>query len=72
MIMAKPKTKLPLGISLGKHEQKLFLKSKFPFLKSDFRALDKKEIKSEKVFKELFGDIDFVDGWLQAVYFYQN
>lgn len=70
--MAKEKINLPLGTSLGKHEQRLFLKSKFHFLSNEYRLIEKKEINSEKVFKELFGDIDFVDGWLQALYFYQN
>lgn len=70
--MAKAKINLPLGVSLGKHEQKMFLKSKFPFLANEYRVLSKDELNSEETFKELFGDSEFVDGWLQALYFYQN
>lgn len=70
--MAKKKIKLPLGTSLLKHEQKQFLKSKFPFLSNQYRPLDKKELNSKETFKELFGDVPYVDGWLLAVYFYQN
>jgi len=70
--MAKQKIKLPLGTSLLKHEQKKYLKNKFPFLKQEFRKLEAKELKSKEVFKELFGEVSFVDGWLKAIYFYQN
>lgn len=44
----------------------------FPFLKKEFRKLKEKEVKSEKVFKELFPDepIDLVK--LKAVYKFQQ
>lgn len=69
--MAK-KIKLPLGVSLQSHDQKQYLKSKFPFLKNTYRPLEKKEINSKEVFKEFFGDIEYVDGYLKAIYYYQN
>ena len=70
--MAKQKLKNPCGTSLLKHKKKKYLKNKFPFLKQEFRKLEAKELKSKEVFKELFGEVPFVDGWLKAIYFYQN
>lgn len=44
----------------------------FPFLKKEFRRLDKKEIKNEETFVELFGKekVDFSK--LRAVYEFQK
>lgn len=44
----------------------------FPFLKKEFRQIEKKELKSEKTFKELFPDevVDFSK--LKAIFEYQK
>lgn len=45
----------------------------FPFLKKEFRTLDKKEIISEKTFKELFPEEKHFDSYkLRAIYEFQN
>jgi len=44
----------------------------FPFLNKEFRKLDKKELKSEKTFKELFPDESVNLSKLTAIYKYQN
>lgn len=55
------KTKINLGMSLERQQRKQHFVNLFPFLRKEFRILKESEIKSEKVFKELFGDeqIDF-------------
>lgn len=58
---------------LGKEQRRLNLKMVHPFLKQDFRLLDKKETKSEKVFRELFGEDEPIELWkLDAIYEYQK
>lgn len=58
---------------LGKAHTISHLKLVHPFLRETFRPLDKKELKSEKVFKELFGDGAIVELWkLAAIYEIQN
>lgn len=45
----------------------------FPFLKKEFRTLDKKEITSEEIFKELFPEEKHFDSYkLKAIYEFQN
>ena len=48
------KTKLPLGTSLQREQRKQHFINLFPFLRKEFRALKSNELKSEKVFSELF------------------
>ena len=44
----------------------------FPFLKKEFRRLDKKELKNEETFKELFGNEKVDLSKLRAVYEFQK
>lgn len=45
----------------------------FPFLKNEFRTLDKKEITSEETFKELFPEEKHFDSYkLKAIYEFQK
>jgi len=44
----------------------------FPFLRTEFRKLDKKELKSEKTFKELFPNESIDFSKLRTLYKYQN
>lgn len=44
----------------------------FPFLNREFRKLDKKELKSEKTFKELFPNEETDFSKLRTLYKYQN
>lgn len=58
---------------LGKSNKKEHLKMVHPFLNKEFRPIDKKELKDEKVFKELFGEempVEFFK--LKAIYEFQN
>jgi len=58
---------------LGKSPKKEHLKLVHPFLNQEFRILEKKEVNSEKVFKELFGEETKVELWkLRAIYEVQN
>lgn len=68
----KDKIKLPLGTSLLKHDQRMFLRTMFPFLSQEFRLISKEETDSPEVWEELFGELPYVDGYLKAIYFYQN
>ncbi len=43
-----------------------------PFLKEEFRSLKKTELKSKKVFKELFGEDKFESWKLNAIFEYQK
>lgn len=66
------KKKIKLN-ELGSINKKGHLRRVHPFLNQNFRTLEYKEIKSEKVFKELFGDEANVELWkLKAIYEYQN
>jgi hypothetical protein len=67
--MIKKKTQLK---NLGKETTRLHLRRLYPFLKQEFRTITKKEIDSEKVFKELFGEVPFDSNLLQILFAYQN
>jgi|688.fasta_scaffold570901_3 hypothetical protein len=55
------KIKVPLGTSLQREQRKQHFINLFPFLRKEFRVLKENELKSEKVFTELFPNeaIDF-------------
>lgn len=58
---------------LGKAHVKKHLKMVHPFLKREFRTLEKKELTSKEVFVELFGEKETFDATkLQAIYEYQK
>lgn len=44
----------------------------FPFLKKEFRKLDKKELKSKETFEELFPNEPIEFSKLKAIYYYQS
>ena len=56
-----------------KTHTKEFLLKYHPFLKKQFRTLDKKELKSVEVFEELFPNSPSIDLYkLRAIYEYQK
>jgi len=58
---------------LGKSHIKKHLKMVHPFLKREFRTLEKKELTSKEVFIELFGEKEIFDASkLHAIYEYQK
>ena len=67
--MIKKKTQLK---NLGKETTRLHLRRLYPFLNQEFRTITKKEIDSEKVFTELFGEVPFDSNLLQVLFAYQN
>lgn len=67
--MAKEKIEMK---ELGKTHTKQHLLRLFPFLKKEFRQLDKKELKNEKTFLELFPNEEIDYSKLKAVYEYQK
>ena len=68
--MAKKKVEMK---NLGKAHTKEFLQMVHPFLKKEYRPLEKKELNNEEVFKELFGEEEpYYSYKLRAVYEYQK
>lgn len=68
--MAKRKIQMR---DLGREHIKASLLRSFPFLRNKYRELKSTELKSEKVFKELFGENTKVEFYkLNAVYEYQK
>ena len=65
------KKKAPLKY-LGKETTRLHLKRLYPFLKTEYRAIEKKELESKSVFTELFGDIPFDENRLKVLFLYQK
>jgi hypothetical protein len=68
--MAKKKIQMT---DLGKSHKKEHLRMVHPFLKKDFRTLEKKELNNPEVFAELFGNSETFDASkLRAIYEYQK
>jgi len=44
----------------------------FPYLKTEYRKLDKKELKKQETLKELFGDAETNIQKLKVIFDYQN
>lgn len=65
------KKKAPLKY-LGKETTRLHLRRLYPFLKNEYRIIDKKEIGSKEVFTELFGDIPYDENHLKVLFLYQK
>ena len=66
------KTKIKLGDNFQRETNRMHLKRFFPFLKKEYRQLNKTDLKSEKVLKELFGDKEDDLNKLKVVYEYQS
>jgi len=56
----------------AKETQKLHLRRFFPYLKIEYRKLDKKELKKKETLKELFGDAETNLEKLKVIFDYQN
>jgi len=52
--------------------QKLHLRRLFPYLKTEYRKLDKKELRKKETLKELFGDAEKNLEKLKVIFDYQN
>jgi hypothetical protein len=52
--------------------QKIHLRRFFPYLKVEYRKLDKKELKKKETLKELFGENETNIEKLKVVFDYQN
>ena len=66
------KTKIKLGDNFQRETNRMHLKRFFPFLKKEYRIINKADTKSEKVLKELFGDKEADLNKLKAVHEYQS
>ena len=66
------KTKIKLGDNFQRETNRMHLKRFFLFLKKEYRQLNKTDLKSEKVLKELFGDKEDDLNKLKVVYEYQS
>lgn len=53
-------------------EKKMHLRRFFPYLKVEYRKLDKKELKKTETLKELFGNDETNIQKLKVVFDYQN
>lgn len=58
--------------NLGKENTRLHLRRLYPFLKNEYRIIDKKEIGSKEVFLELFGNEPYNENNLRVLFLYQN
>jgi len=55
-----------------KETQRMHLRRFFPYLKIEYRKLDKKELKKTETLKELFGDAERNMEKLKVIFDYQN
>jgi hypothetical protein len=55
-----------------KETQRMHLRRFFPYLKIEYRKLDKKELRKKETLKELFGDAETNLEKLKVVFNYQN
>jgi len=53
-------------------DKKIHLRRFFPYLKTQYRKLDKKEVKKKETLKELFGDEETNIEKLKVIFDYQN
>ena len=53
-------------------DKKIHLRRFFPYLKTEYRKLDKKELKKKETLKELFGDAETNIEKLKVIFDYQN
>ena len=53
-------------------DKKIHLRRFFPYLKTEYRKLDKKELRKKETLKELFGDDETNIEKLKVVFDYQN
>ena len=66
------KTKIKLGDNFQRETNRMHLKRFFQKIKKEYRQLNKTDLKSEKVLKELFGDKEDDLNKLKVVYEYQS
>lgn len=52
--------------------QKIHLRRFFPYLKTEYRKLDKKELNKKETLKELFGENETNIEKLKVIFDYQN
>ena len=55
-----------------KETTRMHLRRFFPYLKTEYRKLDKKELKKQETLKELFGNDETNIQKLKVVFDYQN
>lgn len=65
--MAKKKIELK---DLGKPKEHLL--RQFPFLRKEFRKIDKKDLNNKETFTELFGNVDYQPHFIKAIHEYQK
>jgi hypothetical protein len=53
-------------------DKKIHLRRFFPYLKTEYRKLDKKELRKKETLKELFGDAETNIEKLKVIFDYQN
>ena len=53
-------------------DKKIHLRRFFPYLKTEYRKLNKKELRKKETLKELFGDDETNIEKLKVVFDYQN
>jgi len=53
-------------------DKKIHLRRFFPYLKTEYRKLNKKELKKKETLKELFGDAESNIEKLKVIFDYQN
>ena len=66
------KTKIPLGDSFVKETNRIHLRRLFPFLKNDYRTLDKKDLNNKETLHEIFGESETDFTKLEVIFNYQS
>lgn len=66
------KTKIKLGDSFQKETNRIHLRIFFPFLRKEYRKLDKKELNRKETLHELFGQEETDMEKLKIIFEYQN
>lgn len=71
--MIRPKkNKIPLGDSFKKETNRIHLRRLFPFLKNEFRKINKSELNKIEVLHELFGSKETDLEKLKILFNYQS
>ena len=65
------KVKIPLGDSFQKETNRIHLRRMFPFLKKEYRKLNKSELNKKEVLHEIFGEHETDFQKLKILFTYQ-
>lgn len=65
------KTKIPLGDSFQKETNRIHLRRLFPYLRKEYRKINKTDLNKKEVLHELFGEQETDLAKLKVLFTYQ-